>query len=116
MKTSMALLAKFVATLIASGLAFSILDNNPWSYAFLIAIVGTVVNYLVGDLMVLPSFGNTIASIGDGVMAIIVALFFDLFSSVFDTSLLNYLVFGVVILAAEYFFHIYLKKSEEVAP
>lgn len=116
MKTAMTILVKLLATLIAAGLAFSVMDNNPWSYAFLIAIVGTAVNYLVGDLMVLPSFGNTIASIGDGIMAIIVALFFDLFSTVFDTSLINYLVFGIVVLAAEYFFHIYLKKSEEVAP
>lgn len=116
MKTTMALLVKFVATMIAAGLAFSVLGNNPWSYTVLIAIVATAINYLVGDLMVLPSFGNTIASIGDGILAVIVALFFDLFSTVFNTAFFNYLVFGVVILAAEYFFHIYLRRSNEVAP
>lgn len=116
MKTTVALLVKFVATLAAAGIAFSIMDNNPWSYAFLIAILGTVVNYIVGDLMVLPNFGNTIAALGDGVMAALVALFVDLFSTVFNTGFVNYLVFGVIVLVAEYFFHNYLKKSEEVAP
>ncbi|MGE5396251.1 MAG: DUF2512 family protein [Chitinophagales bacterium] len=116
MKTTMALVVKFIATLVGAGLAFSVLDNNPFSYVLLIAIVGTAVNYLVGDLVLLPAFGNAVASVCDGILAVGVALIVDLFSRTFNTGFGNYVVFGVVVLVAEYFFHIYIKKSDEVAP
>lgn len=72
-KTNTALLAKFLLTFLAALLTFGFLDYNTWWSVFMIALIGTIINYLLGDLVVLPRVGNITASIGDGIMASLVA-------------------------------------------
>lgn len=115
-RTTMALLVKFLLTFIAGWVTLSLMDNNPINWVIGFAVLGTAINYLVGDLMVLPNLGNTVASIGDGAMAAITAYIIDLISPVFNTRFTTLVVLGILVALAEYFFHIYIKNSDKVAP
>lgn len=116
MRTIIALLFKLAATFTAAWVAFNLIDLNTIGMIYIVAVVGTVLNYLLGDLVILPSTGNIIASIGDGVLGAAVAYVMDLFSYNFNASATGLIIFAAIIAVAEYFFHIYLIKDEKVAP
>lgn len=115
-QTATALLVKFAGTFILALIAFSLLVNNLWYWALLVAIIATALNYVLGDLVVLPKFGNIVASAGDGVMAALVAYIVGLVIPVFTVTVASLFVFAILIAAMEYFFHQYLLKSEKVEP
>ncbi len=100
-------------TLIFAAIAFITLINNAWSWVLLVALAGTAINYWVGDLMVLPKYGNIVASLGDGVMAALVAFIVDLLVVPFRTGLSSLVLFAVLIAVGEYFFHQYLRRPEK---
>lgn len=115
-KTTSALIYKFIMTFLIATLAFVLIDRNAWIWAFVIGLAGTVLNYLLGDLLVLPKFGNIVASIGDGVLAALTAYLVDVLTPAFRTTSSSLLIFAVLIAFGEYFFHQFLLRSEEVEP
>ncbi|MEW5921021.1 MAG: DUF2512 family protein [Bacillota bacterium] len=116
MNTWRVLLVKFVMTFIIAMLAFSFLDANPAGWVFFIAVAATIVNYLVGDLYVLPNYSNIVASVGDGVLGVIVAYIVGLMTAAFNPTGGTLLSFGVLIAVGEYFFHPYLVRTKKVVP
>ena len=119
-KTTTALLIKLAMTFIAAWLAFSVFDGagiraNPLGWILLVSLIGTAANYLVGDLMVLPAYGNITAALGDGITAALVAYIINLFTPRFSVDLSSLVFFAVLVAVAEYFFHRYLLKAEEVS-
>ncbi|GAB6086666.1 DUF2512 family protein [Alkaliphilus crotonatoxidans] len=114
--TTTALLVKFAMTFVAAWLTLGYMDRNPFMWILLVAILGTVLNYLLGDLVVLPKMGNVVAALGDGVMAALVAYVVAYFTRNFNTTLRTLVIFGVLVAVVEYFFHNYLLKSDTVAP
>lgn len=115
-QTTTALLAKLGMTFVAAWLTLGFMDENTLGPILVTAIVGTVLNYLIGDLGVLPRLGNVIASLGDGVMAAFVAYIVSLLFPAFEISSNSLLVFAAIVAVAEYFFHMFLYRSEKVAP
>jgi hypothetical protein len=113
-KTGTTLAIKFVMTFILAAVAFYFMVRNPWSWILAVSILVTAVNYLIGDLVILPSYGNLVAAIGDGVMAGIVAYIISLLFATFDTTAAALITFGVLIAIGEYFLHQYLTKKDEV--
>ncbi|MDF2949419.1 MAG: hypothetical protein K0R07_1451 [Sedimentibacter sp.] len=112
MKTSMTILFKFITTFLAAWISFELIDKNPTNIILIIAIVGTVLKYILGDLFIFSALGNTLASIVDGVIAAIIAYVFDIFTDNFSTSSTGLIIFAAIIAAAEYIFHLYLMKDE----
>lgn len=115
-KTSGALLTKFLLTFAASAVAFSVFDRNSLGWALAIAAAGTVLNYIIGDLGILPRAGNFVASLADGGLAALTALAIDRMSASFNTDTGSLVTFGILVGVAEYFFHNYLLRSRKVAP
>ncbi len=113
MRTLWALLAKFIMTFVFAALAFFYLFTNPIMSVFWVALAATAVNYLVGDLLVLPAFGNIVSSIGDGIIGAIVAYVAGLATPMFSAPLNALLVFAVLVAVGEYFFHQFLRRSEK---
>lgn len=109
MKTSIALLIKFVATFIAACISFSLFDNIFLSIVLIIAASGTVLNYFIGDLFILPRFDNIIASIMDGVLAAVTAYIILLVANYGQRS--SIFIFAIMVAAFEVFFHMYLLKT-----
>ena len=113
--TIKSLFLKFLLTFIASWIAFRLFSTNPLSWILTFAIIGTVVNYIAGDLLVLPGLGNAFATIGDAAMAILLAYILDLFSSTFDTTVISLIILGILIALSESFFHNYLRNHDRVS-
>lgn len=110
------ILIKLVFTFLAAWLAFDVLINNPFVAIVIFAITATIINYLLGDLIILKNFGNVVASIADGIIAIILAYLFDLLSADFRVTFGTALVFGIIVAVSEYAFHKYLVTNRESEP
>jgi hypothetical protein len=115
-KTWTALLVKFVMTFIFAAAALAFLRGNTWAWVFIVAIVATGLNYLVGDLLILPAFGNISASISDGIMGALTAYVVDLLVPAFRTTAAALIIFAILIALGEYFLHQYLLRAEKVEP
>lgn len=117
-KTITALIIKFLITLGAAWIAFTMFGNGSFTFILTLSIVGTIINYLIGDLLILPNWGNIIASIGDGGLSIATAyaLAYIFYGTRANTTATAFIIFGIIIAVAEYFFHIYLLRTEEVSP
>ncbi|HWP96126.1 MAG TPA: DUF2512 family protein [Syntrophomonadaceae bacterium] len=112
----MALTTKLLVTLVAAYLTLSLIGNATIWEVLIIAVVGTALNYLLGDLVILPVGGNITAALCDGLVAGILAFAVMM---TWGAKAVNYwalLSFAILVAVAEYFFHNYLKRSEEVAP
>ncbi len=82
----------------------------------LIALVGAVANYLIGDLAILPNYGNVIAAIADGLIAGLFAYITVLLWPALTISFTSLAFFAIIIAIAEYFFHLFLESDDTVAP
>lgn len=116
MNTFRVLLVKFVMTFIMAMVAFSFFETNPAGLVVLVALIATAGNYLLGDLRILPSRGNTTASVGNGLLGAILAYIVSLISVTFNASFAALFIFAILIAVGEYFFHPYLRRTENVAP
>jgi hypothetical protein len=114
-RTTIALIVKFLLTTIFGALAFRSLGNS-WGMLLMVAVLGTALNYLLGDLVILPATNNVVASIADGLLAAVTAYAVDKLSPAFRTSFGSLLLFGVLIAVGEFFFHRYLVADRKVAP
>jgi hypothetical protein len=115
-QTGTALVIKLALTFIFAAIAFYLFGDNSISWIFIISLLGTVINYFIGDLFVLPRFGNLVASIGDGIMGGLVAYLVDIASPDFVAGFTSLVIFSLTIAVGEYFFHQYLFNAENVAP
>ena len=69
--TTNALLFKFLMTLLVTGIAFGIIGGNDFKWVLLVAVLGTVIDYLAGDLLILPKVGSLMGAVINGVLAVI---------------------------------------------
>lgn len=115
-KTTGALIVKFLLTLAAAYIAFQMFDNNSFGWVLGVSLVGTILNYLIGDLYILPNFGNLVASIADGGLAAITAYLMGAIVRGNNVGISSLIVFGLVVALAEYFFHRYLLSTKKVEP
>jgi hypothetical protein len=116
LKTAWALISKFIITLLAVAISFGLIIENPFTWIITLAILATAVNYVLGDLVVLPKFGNISASIGDGLLGVLLAYLMDLGVPAFNTNSTSLIALFLLIAVAEYLFHQYLLRDEKVAP
>lgn len=107
-----ALILKLFMTFLLGVATFTYVDNNTWAQVFWVAFGVTVVNYLVGDRLVLPALGNIVASVGDGVLGAVVALLSSALMPAFNTAAMSIALFGVLLMAGEYFYHQYLMSTD----
>jgi hypothetical protein len=115
-KTIQALVIKLLMTFLAAWIAFGFIDTNTLTNIFILSVLGAALNYLIGDLLILPSQGNITASVCDGLLGALTAYLYSLIMPQFTTTFLSLLIFAAIIAAAEFYFHKYLLRTEEVAP
>lgn len=113
-KTATALLVKFFMTFILAVVTLSFMDGNRWGWVFLISLVATAINYLIGDTFALIYFGDFTSAAGEGVMGALTAYVLSLFTPVFQVSPNTLIIFGFLLAAGEYFFHRFLIRSGKV--
>ena len=115
-KTANALLFKFLMTLVFTGIALGFIGGNAFMWVLLVAVLGTVIDYLVGDLLILPKVGSSIGAIINGVLAALIAFAVAMVVPAFTITTFSVLSFAVLIGVGEYAFHRYLLRTEEVEP
>lgn len=115
-RTAVALIAKFLLTFALAAAAFYGMERDPWNLILAVALGGTVANYLVGDLFVLPAVGNSFAAIVNGTLSSLLAWTVGFFAPSFRTSFASLAMFAFLVATGEYFFHIYLLRDGKVAP
>lgn len=115
-KTSNALVFKFLMTLVVTWIAFGIMGGNEFKWIFLVGVLGTVIDYLAGDLLILPKVGSFIGALINGVLGAVIALAVAMAIPAFTTTTFTVLTFAVLVAGGEYFFHQYLLKAEKVEP
>lgn len=115
-RTSGALFTKFLITFIAAFLSVGLINQNPIGWILILALLGTFINYLIGDLMILPRTGSFFAAIMDGLLSGLTAYILDLASRNFNTTIRGLALFSILMIVAEYFFHRYLIRTKKVAP
>ena len=105
------LIIKFIGTFVFAFIAFGIIINNPWPWVLLIAVIVTILNY-VADLVIFPMYGNLAAAASDGIFAGIIAYIVSLTTPAHQATLFTMAVFALLIAVGEYFFHLYLSRTE----
>lgn len=111
-KTFLGLIIKILATFVAAWISFSLIANNVLLWIFVVAFAVGLVNFLIGDLLVLPRFGHMSATITNGILGVITAYLIDLLSVNFTITWVSGLVFLLVVTVFEYFLHRYITISE----
>ncbi|MDO7786529.1 DUF2512 family protein [Desulforamulus aquiferis] len=115
-KTTTAVGIKLFIYFFVTWVAISIVATNNWAWALLIAPLATSINYLLGDHFFLPNYGNNLASIADGLMAVVLLFFLGLMIGDLRPTATSLVLFGIVIAIVEYFFHPYLIRIGLVNP
>lgn len=108
MKTTIALIIKFIVMLAAAWVSFMIFGTAAFWTVLIIAAAGTVLNYLIGDLLFLPRFGNIVSLILDGILAGVLAWIVMRYTPVTYYYMTSVYVFALIVAVAEFFFHMYL--------
>ena len=115
-RTTGALLIKFIMTLVFTYIAFSLVDNNSFGWVLGLSLAATVINYLIGDLYILPKYGNFTASVADGGIAAITAYLAGIMTVGNNVAFGSIVTFAILIAIGEYFFHRYLLSTKKVEP
>lgn len=112
MKHLMALGIKFIFTSIVLLSVFGIYYNSTILEIVMISTLVTGVAYVVGDLFILPRFGNVVATLADmGLAFLSIWGLSTLFIDPPDRLVLASLLSAVFIMLAEALFHAYLENK-----
>lgn len=76
-----------------------------------IAIVITLVAYVLGDLLILPAYGNLAASVSDGVIAFLITWLTPFVATNIPVTVGSALGVGVLVGLGEWFFHKYVARE-----
>lgn len=107
-------LSKFFLYFVVGYVTLRAMDGNTVGWISIFALVGTVINYLFGDKYILPQYGNISACIIDGFMAGLTAYAIDLLYREFEVGILTLIILALLVAIGEYFFHLYIFKSENI--
>ncbi|MEW6458698.1 MAG: DUF2512 family protein [Bacillota bacterium] len=105
------LVIKFVIYAAILSVAMWVVAQLPITAALVTALIVAVLTYVIGDLWLLPNYGNIVSSFVNAVMAgvAIWLVFLGLFPPA--PAVFVILVAAVLIGIADYFYHQYLKDA-----
>ncbi|NLL38080.1 MAG: DUF2512 family protein [Clostridiales bacterium] len=107
MKHVIALAAKFILIAVILEIVLNIMTALSFWQILMISLAVTVASYIIGDLIVLPAFGNMIASITDIGLALIIIHLFN-WSGYGVIDLVDCVVAAVVTGIGELLFHSFI--------
>ncbi|ADL52876.1 DUF2512 family protein [Clostridium cellulovorans] len=111
MKHVRALLMKFAMTAIGLEIVVYLFSDLAFTDILYMSAFITIISYVIGDLLILPSTNNTIATIADAVLALAIIYAFDSLWGTMTISLLDALMSAALIAIGEWFFHKYISVN-----
>ncbi|MDD4588202.1 MAG: DUF2512 family protein [Heliobacteriaceae bacterium] len=115
-KTVVALMFKPLMFLVFAAVTVAYMNSSTWSWALAVTIVLTLLSYFVGDLLVLPAFGNTVTAGAEALVAAATAYILDLYFPGAQTSPVSLVFIAALTGIGEYYYHRYFLGLEKVAP
>lgn len=112
MKTTLALIIKFIVTFVAAWISFLVLGNVSLTFIFVIATAVTIINYMIGDLLILPRLGNIIAPVSDVILSAIIS--YVILLNYVNYTAISIAYFAVIVGFLEIVFHMFLLKTDIV--
>ncbi|GGH84374.1 putative membrane protein [Pullulanibacillus pueri] len=114
MKHLVPLLIKFVMCFAILYIVAGLFYNWSFSAVFWTSLILTVGAYLIGDLWILPTTANMMATIADFILALLVVwIFGNLFLDKPVSLIREPLISAIVIMVGEWFFHKYMRHKFE---
>lgn len=110
MKHLTALVIKFVFTAVITLLILTGMSGVNAGPALWVALILTLALYSVGDLTVLPVYGNVAASLSDAALALVLVWIAPFYAPMRAISFTSTLAAAALIGVAEYFFHGYVEN------
>ncbi len=111
MKHIYALVIKFIMITVVTGIILGSLAALNFTDILYISAAVTIVAYIIGDLLILSATNNTVATISDAVLALVVIYMFNLLWNTNVISLSDALITALVIGLGEWFFHKYVARK-----
>lgn len=111
MRHVVALVIKYVFLLAINAIVLTSVTDATFGQAAAVALVMTVLLYLLGDLFILPNLGNMSAVIADSGLALVIAWLAPIFTAITSVTFGQALVIALLVGVAERFFHMYLRQS-----
>lgn len=112
MRHSLAILIKYVVIAIVLFSILPIFSTASLTEIFIISLLVTGTAYVIGDLYILPKFGNVIATIADFGLATVSIWGFSAIFIGQGFRVLTAALFGSVFIAlSEALFHVYMKEK-----
>ncbi len=108
MKHIYAVLIKYVMVTVITGVVLGGLTNLTFGDILYISAAVTILAYIIGDLLILSATNNTVATISDFVLSLVVIY---LFNFLWTTKMITFgdaLITALVIGVGEWFFHKYV--------
>ncbi|MBO8128094.1 MAG: DUF2512 family protein [Peptococcaceae bacterium] len=110
MEHTRVLAIKLIMVALLLFLAFNFFGGASLLNTFVTAIITTGLTYLIGDLWILPDFGNKVATLIDFVVAGLSIWAVQLILTGFGVPLSAVLLASASIAVGEWFFHLYVLK------
>ncbi len=111
MKHIYALLIKFVMIVIITWIVLGMLTNLRFGDILYISAAVTILAYIIGDLLILSATNNTVATLSDFVLALVVIYLFNFLWTTNQISFRDAFITAVLIGLGEWFYHKYVSNK-----
>lgn len=103
------LILKIILIFISAWIAYGLIEDNGLLWIFITSLAISLILFLIGDILILPRYGNMSSTLANTVFAIIIAWIIDLLTTSFYITWMSTLVFAILIFIIEYILHRYLR-------
>lgn len=111
MKHMTALVIKFVIVTVVSEIILGMFTNLSIGEILLVSLTITLITYIIGDLLILSVFNNTVAAVGDAGLCWLIIYLSNYVWPIRSVSLLSALSAAVIIGIGEIILHIYIEEN-----
>jgi uncharacterized membrane protein len=111
MKHVSSLLIKFIIVALVIAVVLNTLTTITLSETLLISAAVTIISYIIGDLLILPTTNNTIATFADIGLSLLTIYMFNFIWNTIRISFIHAFITAVVIGVGEWFFHKYVVNN-----
>lgn len=105
------LVIKYVMIAVVSEIVLGVYSNLSIKEILLLSLAVTVITYLIGDLLILYVFNNSVAAVADAGLCWMIIYLANYMWPARDVPLLTALAAAAVIGVGEVFLHIYVEKN-----
>ena len=106
------LILKIILVFVSAWVAYGLIEDNGLLWIFITSLAISLLTFLIGDILILPRYGNMSAAVADAVLAALIAWIIDLLTIDFYITWISSLTFVILIFIIEMVLHRYLERAD----